>query len=345
MPEHANSPGGQTYAEEATALMESYVRKDLFSGAVLVAVAGRPAFKMSFGLANREWDLPNTPDTKFRIGSVTKTFTAVALLQLAERAMLKLSDPIGSFFSPAPVAWQKITMQHLLTHMSGIPSYTGLTDFAAKLSKIDRSPAEIIELTQNEPLRFEPGTQFAYSNSGYILLGYVIEKVTGLSYRTYLQENLFGPLLMCNTGYDDSTTILPRRASGYQCSSGRLENASYVAMSLPFAAGSLYSTIDDLLIWDQALSNGKVLNAESLRAMFTDYGHGYGFGWIVDREFDRPLQAHNGAINGFRSTLDRYPEDKLTVIILSNLETSPVEKLARELAALGLGVTRPVNLI
>jgi D-alanyl-D-alanine carboxypeptidase len=330
--------GEQTYADKAAALVESYVRSDLFSGSVLVAHDGQPQFRKSFGLANREWEIPITPDTKFRIGSVTKQFTAAAILQLVERGKLKLDDPISEYYTYAPTPWQKITIRHLLTHTSGIPSYTALPDFPNKISKVHRTPQEIIQLTQNEPLEFEPGTQFAYDNTGYILLGYVIEKVTGQSYVQYLQENIFGPLGMHDTGYDDSATIIPRRASGYRYSGGHWDNTSYVDMSLPFAAGSLYSTIDDLLIWDQALSGAKVLSIASLQVMFTDNGHAYGFGWFIRKQFDHHLQTHNGVINGFRATVDRYPDDKLTIIVLSNIETAPVTKIARELAALQFGV-------
>ena len=332
--------GEQNYADKASNLVESYVRSDLFSGSVLVAHDGQPLFRKSFGLADREWDIPNTPDTRFRIGSVTKQFTAAAILQLAERGKLKLDDPISEYYSDAPSAWQKITIRHLLTHASGIPSYTALPDFADKLSKFDRTPQEIIQLTQGLPLEFEPGTAFAYDNTGYILLGYVIEKVSGQSYDQYLRDNVFSPLGMKDTGYDRNATIIPRRASGYRYSDGHWDNAQYLAMSMPFAAGALYSTVDDLLVWEQALSSGKVLSTASLQAMFTDYGHAYGFGWVLSKQFDRRFQTHGGGIKGFRANVDRYPDDKLTIIVLSNIETAPVDKIGRELAALQFGVLK-----
>jgi len=333
--------GEQSYAGKAAALVESYVGSGLFSGSVLVVCDSRPQFRQSFGLANREWGIPVTPDTKFRIGSVTKQFTVAAILQVVERGKLKLSDLISEYYAEAPAAWQNITILHLLTHTSGIPSYTALPDFPHKISKLHQTPEEIIQLTQNEPLEFEPGTQFAYDNTGYILLGYVIEKVTGQSYVQYLQEYIFDHFGMHNTGYDDNATIIPCRASGYSYSGGHWDNASYIDMSLPFAAGSLYSTIDDLLIWDQALSSGKVVSTASLQAMFTDYGHSYGLGWVIRKQFDHTIQTHGGGINGFRATIDRYPDDKLTIIVLSNIETSPVEKIARELAALHFGIFEP----
>jgi D-alanyl-D-alanine carboxypeptidase len=340
MPPDAQGQNDEAYAERAAALVESYVHSDLFSGSVMVAREGRLLLRKSFGLANREWNIPNTPDTKFRIGSVTKQFTAAAILQLVEAGKLKLDDPIPRYYASAPAAWQSVTLRHLLTHTSGIPSYTAIPDFAAKLSKVDRTPPEIIALTQDEPLEFEPGSQFAYDNTGYILLGYVIEKVSGQSYGQYLAEHVFGPLGMRDTGYDESTTLLPRRASGYRAGD-QWGNAQYIAMSLPFAAGGLYSSIDDLLVWDRALNAGKVIGPGSLQAMFNDYGHQYGFGWAVRKQLERRLETHSGGINGFRSTLDRYPDDKLTVIVLANLETAPVEKIARELAELAFGLYKP----
>jgi D-alanyl-D-alanine carboxypeptidase len=324
----------QSYADQANSLIESYARSDLFSGSVLVAQDGHPVFRKAFGPANREWDIPNATDTKFRIGSITKQFTAAAVLQLVERGKLKLDDPISQYYPDAPASWQRITIRHLLTHTSGIPSYTALPDYPAKISMIDLSPQEIIKLTQDQPLEFEPGTAFAYDNTGYILLGYVIEKVSGLGYAQYLQENVFSALGMNDTGYDFNEVILSRRVSGYSCSDGRWNNASYLAMSLPYAAGSLYSTVEDLLVWERALSDGKVLNVGSCEDMFTDYGHAYGFGWAITHQFGHRLQTHAGGVNGFRSNVDVYPDDRLVIIILSNIENAPVGKIGRELAAL-----------
>jgi D-alanyl-D-alanine carboxypeptidase len=333
----------QDYADKANSLIESYARSDLFSGSILVAQHGKPIFRKAFGPANREWDVPNTLDTKFRIGSVTKQFTAAAILQLAEQGKLKLDDPISEYYADAPLSWKKITIRHLLTHTSGIPSYTALPEFFTKLSRADRTPQEIIKLTQDLPLEFEPGTAFTYDNTGYILLGYVIEKVTGHSYSQYLKDNIFDPLGMNSTGYDSAGAIIPRRASGYALHDDRWDNAAYFAMSLPFAAGALYSTVDDLLRWEEALSGGKVISAGSLQAMFTDYGHTYGFGWMISNRFGRRLRMHTGGINGFRSTVDIYPDEDLTIIILSNIENAPVPKIGSELAALQFGVSEGLH--
>lgn len=328
----------KSYPDKAAALIEPYVQSGLFSGSVLVARDGQVLFRKSFGLANREWDIANAPETKFRIGSVTKQITAAAILQLAERGKLKLDDPISQYDPDAPAAWRKITIKHLLTHSSGIANYTSLPDFMTKMARVDRTPGEIVQLVRNEPLEFEPGTQFAYSNTGYVLLGMIIEKVSGQGYYQYLQDNIFGPMGMTSTGYDDIAAIIPRRASGYKYSGKRWDNADYFSTTDAFGAGALLSTVDDMLVWVDALSAGKVLNGASLDAMFSDYGHQYGFGWFVRKRFDRVLRTHGGGINGFRADVESYPADKLTVIVLSNLESAPVDRIGYELAALQFGV-------
>jgi D-alanyl-D-alanine carboxypeptidase len=323
---------------KAKALVDALVQADQFSGTVLVAQNGVPVFRQAFGLANREWGIPNVPEAKFRIASITKEFTATAILQLAEAGMLSIDDPVSKYYTDAPVTWKDITLRHLLTHTSGIPSYTSLPQFFDEDAKVDRTPDEIIKLTRDKPLEFEPGTKFTYDNTGYIILGYIIEKVSGERYADYIQHHIFQPLGMKSSGYDSTEAILPQRASGYRWEKTEFVNADYLSMSLPFSAGSLYSTIDDLLIWDQALYAGKLLNGTSFKAMFTDYGHGYGFGWFINKLFGHNLISHSGGINGFVSMFERFPDDKLTVIVLSNENNAPVGRLADGLAALYLGV-------
>jgi len=259
-------------------------------------------------------------------------------MQLTEHGRLKLDDPVSKYYSEAPAIWEKITLRHLLNHTSGIPSYTGLPNFPGKLCKVDRTPRETIQLTQNEPLQFELGSQFAYNNTGYVLLGYAIEMAAGQSFAEYLREHIFEPLGMRNTGYDDSATVLLHRASGYRTFNGFWENAPYIAMSLPHAAGGLYSTTGDLLLWDRALTGGKVLNPQSMETMFTDCGHGYGLGWTIEQQYNRRLEKHNGSINGFHATFERYPDEGLTIVVLLNIENSPTDLIARELARLKFGI-------
>ena len=274
----AQSASDSALAAKSEALIEPILKADQFSGTVLVAKNGVPVFRKAYGLANREWDVPNTPDTKFRIGSNTKQFTATAILQLADSGKLSIDDPVSKYYSDAPAAWKGITIRHLLTHTSGIPSYTAIPHFFSGDARLDRTPEEIIKLTQDKPLEFEPGSKFAYDNSGYIILGYIVEKVSGEHYADYVQHHIFDPLGMTSTGYDVSETIIPKRASGYDWKKTKFINTPYLSMTEPYSAGSLYSTVDDMLIWDQALYSGKPLSPRSLQEMFTDYGHGYGFG-------------------------------------------------------------------
>jgi D-alanyl-D-alanine carboxypeptidase len=334
------------YAHAAESVVKAYAEPGVFSGAVLVAKDGKPIFRKGFGLADREWDVANTPETRFRLGSITKQFTATAILQLAEQGKLGLDDPISKYYPAAPAAWAPITLKHLLTHTSGIPSYTAIPGFFAQLARLDRTPEEIIALTRDKPLDFPPGSKYAYDNTGYVLLGYVIEKVSGQSYAAYLQDHIFTPLGMKDTGYDVSGEVLARRASGYSVMGGKVRNADYLAMTLPYAAGSLYSTVDDLLIWDQALHAGKAIKPASVAAMFTDYGFKYGFGQGVGVQNGHRTWSHSGGINGFSTMLTHLPDDGLTVIVLSNVAQAPSGRIAQKLvdayfdpkAAAGAGV-------
>jgi D-alanyl-D-alanine carboxypeptidase len=326
-----------TYAERAAALVQSYVEADRFSGAVLVAHEGRPILRQGFGLANREWGIPNTPETKFRIGSITKPFTSVAILQLAERGLVAVDDPVARHYPNAPRAWESVTLRHLLSMRSGIPSLSDTPGFWTVWSKTHRTPEEAIGLIRNTPLRFEPGTRYEYSNSNHTILGRVIEAVTGLGYADYLRSAIFSPLGMDDTGLDHNETILPKRASGYEREGGTWRNAAFFAMTIPFAAGALYSTVDDLLKWDAALDQGKVLGPPSLQEMFADQGGGYGLGWYVGSRSGTRVQVHSGGIAGFNAILCRYPDARLTIIMLANLYETPVALIANELAALYFG--------
>ena len=319
------------YARLAEGVVKAYADPGVFSGAVLVARDGKPVFRRAFGLANREWDIPNTPETKFRLGSITKQFTAASVLQLAEQGKLSVDDSISKYYPDAPAAWAPITLKHLLTHTSGIPDYTAIPGFFLQQARLDLVPSAIVKLTQDKPLEFPPGSKYAYDNTGYVLLGYVIEKVSGQTYAAYVQDHIFTPLGMKDTGYDVATTILARRAVGYSVAGGKAKNAEFLAMTLPYAAGSLYSTVDDLLIWDQGLHAGKVLKPASLAAMFTDYGFEYGFGEGVSLQNGHRTWSHSGGINGFATKLTHLPDDGLTVVVLGNIEQAPSGRVSQKL--------------
>lgn len=325
------------YAEAASTRITPFVAADLFAGDVLVAKGGEVLLRQGFGLANREWNVPHTAMGKFRLGSLTKQFTATAILQLMERGALALDDDIVRHYPEAPPAWRGITLFHLLTHTSGIPSYTSIPGFFQDMAQHDLSPREIIALTEDEPLEFPPGTQFKYCNGGYVILGQVIERLSQKPYEDYVREKILRPLGLDNTGYEHVATIIPRRVQGYRYGDGRMENAAYLAMSLPYAAGAIYSSVDDLLAWQRALAAAKPIGRAARDLMFADHGHSYGFAWAIQTQFSRRQYVHAGGINGFSVVMSHYPDDDLTVILLANIQAAPVQKIARDLAALYFG--------
>jgi CubicO group peptidase (beta-lactamase class C family) len=323
-------------------VVQSYVDAKQFMGSVLVARGDDVVFSKSFGSANLEWNIANTPVTKFRIGSMTKQFTAASILLLEERGKLKVDDPVKKYLPDAPAAWDKITIFNVLTHTAGIPNFTSFPEYA-KLQALPMTPEQIVATFKDKPLDFEPGTKFSYSNSGYVLLGYLIEKITGASYEKFLQENIFTPLGMKDSGYDSSTAIIERRASGYAPSPAGPVNAEYIQMSVPFSAGALYSTTQDLLKWQLALYGGKVLKPESLAKMTTPFKDDYAFGLIVRTDNGHKQMWHNGGIQGFNSSMAWYPESKTSVIVLANLNGQAVDQLQQLLAGVAFGVDVPLT--
>jgi CubicO group peptidase (beta-lactamase class C family) len=284
-----------------------------------------------YGAANIEWDIPNTPSTKFRLGSITKQFTAASILLLVERGTLKLEDSIKTYLPDAPPAWERITIFNLLTHSSGIPNFTNLPAYKTQ-QLTDTPPATTIAMVRDKPLDFFPGEKMSYSNSGYVLLGYVIEKVSGGSYEQFVQDNIFTPLGMKDSGYDSNSAIIARRAAGYAPSPKGPVNAGYIHMSIPHAAGALYSTTEDLLRWEQGLFGGKVVSAASLQKMTTPFKNDYALGVVVQTTEGRTVVQHGGGIDGFNTFLAYYPADKLTVVVLANINGPAPGAIAAKLA-------------
>jgi CubicO group peptidase (beta-lactamase class C family) len=316
----------------------SEVKAGRFRGVILIARDGKVLITKAYGLANVENDVPNTPQTRFRIGSLTKQFTAMAILILQERQALNVQDSICKYFPQCPAAWQPITIHHLLTHTSGLPDYlytVNLTEEERGYSPLTRA----VERLGKVSLEFAPGTKFNYCNSGYVLLGHIIEKVSGKSYGDFVRDNIFGPLKMVNTGYDYNGLILKHRAVGYSLRGDTLITAPFVDMSVPFAAGGLYSTVEDLYLWDQALYTEKLVSKKSLEMMFTPFRKNYGYGWFIDEQFKRLCISHGGRIEGYMNAIERFPDEKLTVIVMSNLDTVSTDRIARNLAAISFGMT------
>lgn len=319
----------QDKAQQIKDLLNKYHEYEQFNGSALVADDGKLIFSDGFGMANMEHDIPNRPDTKHRLGSITKQFTAALILQLVEEGKLKLNKPIVTYLPDytGPAA-DVVTIHHLLTHSSGIPSYTSFPGFFEEKSRDPASPKEFVKTFADSTLQFTPGEKIAYNNSGYFLLGHIIEEVTGKSYEQVLQQKILDPLNMKDTGYDHHETILKNRAAGYEKNGSGYVNAPYLDMSLPYAAGSLYSTVEDLYKWDRALYEDEILSEESKKLMFTpqipDGDAHYGYGWVVGnmdvgKSIDSvPIVAHGGGINGFNSLIVRFPEDEDLVVLLNN---------------------------
>lgn len=325
-----------TKSAELDKYMTAAADAGLFSGSVLVAHNGKILLEKGYREANIELGVPNTPVTRFRLGSITKQFTAAAILLLEEQGKLSINDPICNFFTDCPPAWKPITVRHLLNHTSGIPNFTSFPDYM-KTMMIPTPLDGIIARFKDRPLTFAPGEKMSYSNSGYILLGAIIEKVAGQSYADFLQARIFGPLKMQGSGYDTGDKIIKGRADGYSNAGGEWKNASHIDMSIPHAAGALYSTVQDLYLWDQALNTDRILSAKSREAMFAPGQNNYAFGWAINKLFNRLMIGHGGGINGFSTYIARYPEEKLTIIVLSNLEQARSGNFARDLAAIVLG--------
>ncbi len=326
--------------------MDAVVKMGKFNGSLLIARDGKVLVSKGYGMSNFELDVPNTPQTKFRIGSITKPFTAIAIMLLQQRGKLSVQDSICKYVADCPAGWQPITLHHLLGHTSGLAKHDKAADYL-KAAMLPMSVMQLIEHFKNKPADFKPGEKFDYNNNGYILLGHVIEKSSGQSYEAFLRDNIFVPLGMANSGYDTHEPIIKNRAAGYlrpdDRVGGNLMNAVYIDQSQSFSAGALYSTTEDLLRLDHALSDDKLLSPKTKEAMFTpaigEYGPApnYGYGWFINRQFNRRAIFHPGGVPGFTGMMTRFPDDKLVIILLGNLENSQVIRASRDLSAIVYG--------
>jgi CubicO group peptidase (beta-lactamase class C family) len=325
-------------------VVQSYVADKQFMGAVLVVKNKRTLLDKGYGYANLEWKIPNSPTTKFRIASLTKQFTATAILLLEEQDKLNITDLLNKHLSDAPPSWHNITIFNLLTHTSGIPNYTSFPAFHL-ITTTKITPKEQINIFHDKPLNFQPGSEYEYSNSGYVLLGYLIEQISGQSYESFVMKNIFKPLKMNNSGYDSHSRIMSYRASGYIKNPKEIHNADYLNMSVPYSAGSLYSTTGDLLRWEEGLFGGKILSTASLKKMIQPFKNNYGFGVRVYFLGKYKVISHAGGTSRFSSKLIYSPDDKLTIIVLANLNTLDyvTQNIALKLLALVHGdkVTLP----
>jgi CubicO group peptidase (beta-lactamase class C family) len=340
MGDGCNKKGNNTisgFETEIDAYVEPFVKAAGFSGTILIAKGGEILISKGYGMADYEWDIPNSPQTKFQIASVSKSFTAAAIMILEERGHLSVDDPLSKFIPDYPNG-DRITVHHLLTHNSGIPNVNDLPGYSQK-SRFPITLEQIIDIFKNKALEQEPGTSYRYSNSNYNLLAFIIEKVSGQSYGDFLRANIFKPLGMANTGHPARAEILiPFLASGY-APAGQidLEKAPYLDWTIKTGNGSLYSTSEDLYKWDQTLYSEKILKKDTLDKIFTPYVDNVGYGWFVRERSGRRVTAINGRSPGFASYLERYIDDDASIIILSNIYTSAPFTMIEGLSAILFG--------
>ena len=315
----------QDKASKIDELMNIYYKFGQFNGVILVAEKGEVIYKKGFGFANMEWNIPNKPDTKFRIASITKQFTSMLVMQLVEAGKIDLNKTLTEYLPEyRRDTGDKVRIHHLLTHTSGIPNYTNIPGFWEDSTRNHYSLEYMLQEFCSGDLGFEPGTKFEYNNSGYLLLGLIIERVTGRPLEKVLHENILGPLGMKNTGIDRHETILSNRATGYREHIDGYTNAPYDCMHNFYASGDMYSTVEDLYLWDQALYSNKLLSKQYANIMFTPYLNNYAYGWGV-----RMLQvgvstdsiltlSHSGSMAGFNARICRIIDDKHLIILLNN---------------------------
>ena len=325
----AQEASAQAPAQAFQKVMQPYVDAKMFMGSVLVARKGKTIFNKSYGMADLEWSIPNSPTTRFNIASMTKQFTAAAILLLEDRGKLKTSDLVKKYLPDAPASWNNITIYHLLTHTSGI------SDDAATYKP---GPPELL-LFNDKPLDFQPGERWSYINLGYVVLGYLLERIAGQSYESFVQENLFKPLGMNDSGMFSYVTVIPRRASGYWPGRNGIENAERPDFRIWFSSGSIYSTTEDLLRWEEGLFGGKLLSATSLHKMITPFKGDYACGLYVRRVNGHLMIEHDGNNIGFNSDMAYFPEENVAIIVLANLNGTVTSEIARALAALAHGET------
>lgn len=310
-----------------------------FNGVALVAHRGKILYQRAFGLANREWNIPNDLQTKFEIGSMTKQFTAMLALQMVNEGKLRLDGYISDYLPYyRQDTGRRVTISQLLSHESGVPNFIALSGFLdGPASRIHYSVREFVAKFCSGDLEFEPGTKFKYSNSGYFLLGAILEQVSGKPYESLLHERIFGPFGMKNSGYAHTETLIPHRAAGYERTASGFQNARFYDMSIPFAAGALYSTVGDLFLWDQALYGDQLLPSKLRDRLFNPNLENYGYGWgILVPAAGSPyagesIPMHAGEIFGFQSLIQRIIQHKQLIVLLDNSDSPKLLEIALQI--------------
>lgn len=346
-----SSSFAQTKTEKIDQLLATYEEYGKFNGSVLVADQGKVIYKKGFGMANMEWDIPNQTNTKHRLGSITKQFTAMLILQLVAEGTIDLHAPITTYLPDYPKAsGDIITTHHLLTHTSGIPNYTADSKFMEDESRDPYTPSEFVKKFDERELDFKPGEKFNYSNSGYFLLGELLEKLTGKTYEQLLHDKIFTPLNMNDTGYDNHKDILKNRATGYEKQGAGYINSKYLDMTIPYAAGSMYSTVEDLYKWDQALYTTTLLPKKYMELYFkpyipafgnAQYAYGWGVGYdkIGSSKDSIYTIGHGGGIHGFNTNISRATSNKSLIVLLNNTGGAPLNSITRAIRGIMQGTS------
>lgn len=311
----------------------------------LIARKGTVIYKKALGMANLELNVPMQIDNVFRIGSISKQFTAVAILQLKEQGKLDLQDDITKFIPDYPTHGYTITVEQLLNHTSGIKSYTSMKEWDEQVRRKDFTPAAMVDYFKNQPMEFAPGTKWNYNNSGFFLLGYIIEKASGKTYQQYIADNIFKPVGMANSYYGEDSPLIKNRVSGYEPGKDAVVNADYLSMTQPYAAGSLLSTVEDLYKWHQAVHSYKLIKKEVMDKAFisskllSGKATNYGYGWFIGNLQGSPTIEHGGGINGSLTNAIYLPNEDVFVAVFSNCTCKPPSEVSTKIA--GLIINKP----
>lgn len=341
---NTRAPSDAVLAARVDSLAAAFLAEPESPGvSISVIRAGRDTLVLKgYGKSDIENGVPATPATVYRIGSITKQFTSAAIMRLVESGSLHLGDTIARYLPNLPAAWRHVRVRQLLNHTSGIPSYTDLGDAWAKRWGERMSPDTLVALTANKPMDFAPGSGWRYDNTGYVLLGMILEKVTGQSYGAYLDSTMFRPLGLTSTRYCDTAPLIPHRSRGYQRNGKLFSNAPYLDMSQPYAAGALCSTVGDLARWNRLLANGKVVSPTSYAMMTRPEGTAsldhYGFGLVLGAIGAHIMITHGGGIHGFISANAYFPADSLSITVLANSAPSDPDALLSNIARAAFGM-------
>lgn len=332
------------YAQKLASNIDSLLYEKYPSNApgatFLITKKGKIIYKKAFGLSNLELSVSMKPENVFEIGSMTKQFTAISILMLMEKEKLNLGDELTKFIPDYPTNGHKITIHHLLTHTSGIKNFTSMKEIR-DIAKKDMAPSDLVDFFKNEPMDFNPGEKFKYSNSGYVLLGYIIEIISGKSYADFVEQEIFKQIGMTDSQYASHSNLIQNRASGYHNKNGYINNR-YISLTIPYSSGSLMSTVDDMFTWQEAIKNSILINKETTEKAFTNYklnngeSINYGYGWHLKTIDGIASREHGGSIFGFKSMGVYIPSEDIYVIGLNNCDCNSPTQITRKITELVL---------